>query len=683
MFCPQNTEKRDGKVENEIENNNKENIKTLNTKRSGGKVGKNRLEKAGTKDTKKSEARDVTLVNDDGEHNMAHNEMVEPKEVTSTVENKLVVETMDTTKSETENATLVSDDGVQLRAHKEMVDLKEVNSAGVKENNIENANKIEGEALDTMDCETGNVTLVCDDSQQKKAHKELVEPKRVPNQVDRKKMVGKMLEIMIIAGMENHVYEFKNVIRKQSDGGPIGLTLTGEVADCYMVDWDKKFLDKLKSVGINLIIYLRFKDDITIVTRSLVRGTKWKDGELTLDLNKMKDDMEKSSDLVTMEVIRDIAESVDKMIKFTIDIPENHENGKMPILDVQVKMNKQVENRLDFEFYEKPTRNNKVILKDAAISSSQKRTILTQDCLRRLRNTKIELGKDVQVFHLNNYMLKLKHSGYSAKYRAEILDSSFKAFEKMVEDNRNGVKPLYRSREWNREERNKLKQEKKVNWYKKTGKNKIEYKTVLFVPVTKDGKLAKEMKKREEEINKYSEERIKIVEDGGIKLKNMLVNKNPFTKTKCEQRKCALCQHSSTQSKIPCNTSNVGYRFNCDTCASRGTPMVYEGETARSARIRGAEHLRDLKNKNPKSALFKHKENNHEHEEMKVSMEITSRFKDPLSRQANEAIRISNRGDNGELMNSKTEFNHPPIARIKVDRRKGKSDILTPVPFMK
>ena len=78
-------------------------------------------------------------------------------------------------------------------------------------------------------------------------------------------MVGKMVEIMIIAGMENHVYKFNNVIRKQSQGGPIGLALTGEVADCYMVDWDQKFLLKMKSVGLNLIIYLRFKDDIIIL----------------------------------------------------------------------------------------------------------------------------------------------------------------------------------------------------------------------------------------------------------------------------------------------------------------------------------------------------------------------------------------------------------------------------------
>ena len=51
-------------------------------------------------------------------------------------------------------------------------------------------------------------------------------------------------------------------------------------------------------------------------------------------------------------------------------------------------------------------------------------------------------------------------------------------------------------------------------------------------------------------------------------------------------------------------------------------------------------------------------------------MEITQNFKDALTRQANEAVRIYSRPDN-ELLNSKSEFNHPPLARIVVERKTG------------
>ena len=58
----------------------------------------------------------------------------------------------------------------------------------------------------------------------------------------------------------------------------------------------------------------------------------------------------------------------------------------------------------------------------------------------------------------------------------------------------------------------------------------------------------------------------------------------------------------------------------------------------------------------------------HPHEEVRFKMEITSKFKDALTRQANEAVRIFARPDH-ELLNSKSEFNHPPLARVVINRK--------------
>ena len=49
-------------------------------------------------------------------------------------------------------------------------------------------------------------------------------------------------------------------------------------------------------------------------------------------------------------------------------------------------------------------------------------------------------------------------------------------------------------------------------------------------------------------------------------------------------------------------------------------------------------------------------------------MEIVKTFKDALTRQAHEAVRINNL-EKTEVLNSKTEFNHPRIARITVERK--------------
>ena len=102
-----------------------------------------------------------------------------------------------------------------------------------------------------------------------------------------------------------------------------------------------------------------------------------------------------------------------------------------------------------------------------------------------------------------------------------------------------------------------------------------------------------------------------------------------------------------------CNTNNVGYKLICQTCSEKGKDKVYEGETARSGRTRGTEHLRDFLNKRESSVLYKHKLMEHPHENIKFGMEITKPFRDALTRQANEAIAIESRSKY-QLLNSKS-----------------------------
>ena len=47
-------------------------------------------------------------------------------------------------------------------------------------------------------------------------------------------------------------------------------------------------------------------------------------------------------------------------------------------------------------------------------------------------------------------------------------------------------------------------------------------------------------------------------------------------------------------------------------------------------------------------------------------MNIHQKFPDPLTRQAREGVRISHPADSALIFNSKSEFNHPKIARIKI-----------------
>lgn len=240
----------------------------------------------------------------------------------------------------------------------------------------------------------------------------------------------------------------------------------------------------------------------------------------------------------------------------------------------------------------------------------------------------------------------------------------------MLEEDNNGTKPLFRDRKWNKESRIQNKENKRHNWYKNMSNSEIIYKSILFVPPTPGSGLLKDVKQREKELNGHSKERIKIVEKGGIKISQILTKKNPFKEEQCTDKWCPLCKGDFGKIKMACNTNNVGYRWVCNTCAkTKNLTKAYEGETSRSIRLRTKEHLQAFKNKRMDSVLFKHKMLDHIDEEVEYRLEVTGKFQDALTRQANEGVRINQR-KNSEILNSKSEFNHPPTARVMVEKSK-------------
>ena len=115
---------------------------------------------------------------------------------------------------------------------------------------------------------------------------------------------------------------------------------------------------------------------------------------------------------------------------------------------------------------------------------------------------------------------------------------------------------------------------------------------------------------------------------------------------------------------IPCNSNNVGYNLKCETCMVRGKHIVYEGEIAHSAWVIGGEWI--LEWFENKSVFNMHNEIEHPNEDMKILMQITKRFKDPLTRQANKTVRISNRAKLNCWIVHKIQ---PPISRITIEKR--------------
>ena len=387
-------------------------------------------------------------------------------------------------------------------------------------------------------------------------------------------MFGLAFKRLIITSMNNHVYSFKNEYRLQQDCGPTGLDETGEVADLYMLWWDLAFTTKLKDLKLVIDLYARFKDDCNIIGDSIPLGLVYDKVTKTL-VTKSTSELggDTSSENHTFNVLRCIADDVDEMISFTTDVPTNHSDGFLPVLDVKVQLNSK--GKLLYQFYEKATKNNRVILASSALSWKQKRTILTQEALRRLRNTSLDMGIDVQNNHLTDLMLKLKDSGYSEQFRSEIVSSANKAFKIMIENHNKGIKPLHRNRKQMKDDKG-AKLGSGSLWY---NKGKTKYSSILFIPKTPNGIILKMMKDREAILNLNCSMKIKIVEKGGRKFNDLVFKKDHFKPKKRNVKLCPMCQKTKFTFEDKndigkCATANVGYKFICRLCNS-----TYEGET--------------------------------------------------------------------------------------------------------
>ena len=90
--------------------------------------------------------------------------------------------------------------------------------------------------------------------------------------------------------------------------------------------------------------------------------------------------------------------------------------------------------KLYYQYYRKPMANWLLMPAISAMPGSVKRTALTQYGLRILRNTKLEVEWSVKAAMLSEFMERLRDSGYSHRFRQEILQSVLTGWESIVEE---------------------------------------------------------------------------------------------------------------------------------------------------------------------------------------------------------------------------------------------------------
>ena len=362
-----------------------------------------------------------------------------------------------------------------------------------------------------------------------------IRAQETPTDAQEKTMFKEALKVAMKVIMKNHTYEFAKTIRRQKEGGPIGMDLTGTIAKIFMKWWDQQLKAKMDEIGITNKLYERYVDDINQCTKMTPTGMRYVGDQLTYSEEARREDEDRPADIRTYEVIRQIGESIHPNIKLEIDVPSNYEDKKLPILDLKVWIDKvRTENggeelKILHQHYMKPMANKYVIRKDAAMSMKNKRTILTQMCLRVLLNNSEHLKMEDKKETVEFFMKRMQASGYGERERYEVLKSALNAYEKIGND---PSRERYRGKETNTPAKRIERRTRRRNWYKIGGNE-----AVMFIPATPGSELARRMK---EEVNS-SNLKIGVVERPGTKIKRLLQRNDTSKSGECEDANCFVC----------------------------------------------------------------------------------------------------------------------------------------------
>ena len=497
-----------------------------------------------------------------------------------------------------------------------------------------------------------------------------LEQERRPNKEEERRMFSLALQEAIKAAMSHHVYSLTDQTLLQNDGGPIGLKLSGSVGKVFMVSWSRRFKNSVRRAtrafpSFQLYFHKLYVDDHLQVAEELPPGARFVEGEVVVKEEKVEEDEEVAGDLRTALVMVDIANSVCPFTTMTLEVPSASDSGWMRVLDFQMRIG--ADKSVEWKFCKKPESSKVFVLNRSAVSGRVKRTMLAQEGIRRLRNTRPDLVEGLRVELMEDFSEMMMISGYPEHYRASVLQAVLTGYSRQVEAAQRGEKPLYRPRQWREEERRRGRSLKGAAWFRPAD-------TVLFLPATPDSVLADRARKVVNQEGKRLGVTVKVVERAGLSLKQQLVKTDLSLGGPCPQGDCTICETNPGEGgSLQHHRSGALYEGACLICPDeRGENFtaVYFGESGDSGYVRTGEHRTCVVRKDLGNAFAKHLADEHPEREGDVKafcFKVMKTFQKSLYRQISEAVKIY--GCKATVvLNSRAEWEQPSIDRVMVTR---------------
>ena len=350
--------------------------------------------------------------------------------------------------------------------------------------------------------------------------------------VEKKSILGKVVEIAVRTTFQTHFYQWGGKIYRQQRGGPIGLKASGTVAGVAMEVWIREFKRILVAAGVEVHLLSKYVDDVLIILGGLAKGSRWSQGKVIQTEETTNEDAEKDIQEVTLQVLKTAANSVTPYLKFTGEVAQGER--AIAVLDTTVwygdKRSKEKwfhgdgvvpggegdQGRcIQYLFYQKSMTNKLGILKRSAISEGTKVSTACAEVMRRLKNTSMFASREQVEEVLTEYMDNLIGMGYDEDWRTKVLSSSIKGYRRILGQVREGKTQRNREGASTRTSRRWGRLMGPSTWFKKVpstvntgqgggvkGKRKqkgdrVRPEAVMFVPTTPEGTLKRRLQEME------------------------------------------------------------------------------------------------------------------------------------------------------------------------------------------
>ena len=210
---------------------------------------------------------------------------------------------------------------------------------------------------------------------------------------------------------------------------------------------------------------------------------------------------------------------------------------------------------------------------------------------------------------------------------------------------------------------------------------KLDTFSTMFVDRTNDEKLVEDLKAKEQELAHLVGFKTKIIEKNGLKLEQILVQRDPWKGWDCRRVDCVVClQKPQHNTKADCNRESTTYRATCINC-KQNTPeqtvnedesdvniAEYIGETCKSLYVRGGKHEENYRLMNPESFMLRHHMEAHKDlmlGDVRFHFEVVKHHETCFRRQIHEAVEIKlSTTSNRTTLNSKLEFNRSILPNL-------------------